>query len=134
MLSAVIAGLLVAYLALFPAAFALIVAIALRRFGTRALLLAAPAWVATELARTLLFGGFPWALLGYTQTTVLPIAQGASLFGVYGLSFLVVLVSASLAVRGSGAGSIGARRRSCCRGVRHAAWPRGAARGSPTGV
>ena len=98
LVSAAIAGLLVGYLALFPAAFALIVAIALRRFGTRALLLAPPVWVATELARTLLFGGFPWALVGYTQTTVLPIAQGASLVGVYGLSFLVVLVSSVLAV------------------------------------
>jgi apolipoprotein N-acyltransferase len=97
-LSAGIAGLLVAYLALFPAAFAAVVSVAIRRYGTRALLLAPPAWVATELARTLLFGGFPWALVGYTQTTVLPVAQVASVVGVYGLSFVVVLVSASLAL------------------------------------
>ena len=97
-LSAGIAGLLVGYLALFPAVFGLLVAGAVRRFGTRGLLVAPPAWVATELARTLLFGGFPWALVGYTQTTVLSVAQIASLVGVYGLSFLVVLLSASLAL------------------------------------
>ena len=101
LLSAGIAALLVAYLSLFPAAFALVVAVALRRFGTRALLLAPAAWVATELARTLLFGGFPWALVGYTQTTVLPVAQSASAVGVYGLSFLVVLASAALAMAGA---------------------------------
>ena len=97
-LSGGIAGLLVGYLSLFPAAFAAAIAGAIRRFGRRALLLAPAAWVATELARTLLFGGFPWGLVGYAQTTVLPVAQIASVVGVYGLSFLVVLVSASLAL------------------------------------
>jgi apolipoprotein N-acyltransferase len=97
-LSGGIAGLLVGYLALFPAAFAWILGASVRRFGAHALLLAPVAWVATELARTLLFGGFPWALVGYTQTTVLPIAQISSVVGVYGVSLLVVLVSASLAL------------------------------------
>ena len=45
-------------------AFAAAVALAARRFAVRALLLAPAAWVATALARTLLFGGFPWALVG----------------------------------------------------------------------
>ena len=98
LLSSGIAALLVGYLSLFAAAFAAAVALAARRFGARGLLVSPAAWVATELARTLLFGGFPWALVGYTQTTVLPVAQGASDVGVYGLSFLVVLVSAALAM------------------------------------
>ena len=52
--------------------------------------MAAPlVWVATELGRTHLFSGFPWVLLGYSQVTVLPIAQLASVFGVYGVSALV---------------------------------------------
>jgi apolipoprotein N-acyltransferase len=97
-LAALIAGLLVAYLALFPAVFALVVAMIVRRLGSRALLVAPAAWVAAELARTLLFGGFPWALVGYSQTSVLPIAQLASLLGVYGLSLVVVLASAALAL------------------------------------
>ena len=55
-------------------------------------------WVATELGRTYIFpGGFPWVLLGYSQTTVLPIAQFASVFGVYGVSMLVASVSAACA-------------------------------------
>src|SRR5262249_31718166 len=38
-------------------------------------------------------GGFPWVLLGYSQVTTLPIAQLASLVGVYGVSALVAGVS-----------------------------------------
>ena len=58
--------------------------------------MAAPlVWVATELGRTYIFTGFPWVLLGYSQVTVLPIAQLASLFGVYGVSALVASVSAA---------------------------------------
>jgi apolipoprotein N-acyltransferase len=41
------------------------------------------------LGRAYLFTGFPWVLLGYSQATVLPVAQLASVFGVYGLSALV---------------------------------------------
>ena len=112
----------------------LVIAVALRRFGTRALLLAPAAWVATELARTLLFGGFPWALVGYTQTTVLPVAQIASVVGVYGLSFLVVLVSASLATGDGGgrdrSGLVAVGLTAVLRGVR-GLWGRRAACGRP---
>ena len=93
-----IAGLLVAYLALFPALFASALGLLLMRFGRRALLLAPAVWVSTEYAgRTVLFGGFPWALLGYSQASVLPVAQLASLVGVYGLSALIVWVGSALA-------------------------------------
>ena len=44
-----------------------------------------------------MFSGFPWVLLGYSQTSVLPVAQFASLFGVYGVSLLVASTSAALA-------------------------------------
>jgi apolipoprotein N-acyltransferase len=90
-------ALLVAYLALFPALFALILRRGYSRFGSRALLMAPLVWVATELGRTYLLSGFPWVLLGYSQTTVLPIAQLASVVGVYGVSALVAGASASLA-------------------------------------
>ena len=91
------AFLLVAYLALFPAAFAVLLFRALRAFGTRAFLFAPAFWVTTELGRQYVWDGFPWALLGYSQVTVLPIAQLASLFGVYGLSALLALSSAAIA-------------------------------------
>ncbi len=89
--------LLASYMALYPAVAALILHRLGRTFGPRALLLAPAVWVTTELGRAYLFTGFPWVLLGYSQATVLPLAQLASLFGVYGLSALVVLVNASLA-------------------------------------
>jgi apolipoprotein N-acyltransferase len=89
--------LLVAYLALFPALFATMLARFVRRLGVRAMLLAPAVWVSTELGRQYVWDGFPWALLGYSQVTVLPIAQLASVVGVYGLSALLAVVSTALA-------------------------------------
>ena len=91
------AGVLVAYLSLFPAAFAGILAVLHNRLVRRALLLAPSIWVTTELGRQYVWDGFPWALLGYSQVTVLPIAQIASVVGVYGVSALLVLVATSVA-------------------------------------
>jgi apolipoprotein N-acyltransferase len=106
-LSAVpVAGLLVAYLALFPALTAVVVDGLVRRWGARALLAGPAVWVASELLRTYLFSGFPWVLLGYSQATVLPVIQVASLAGVYGVSWLVAHVAATAAY----AWTVGARR------------------------
>ena len=91
------AFLLVAYLSLFPAAYALLLTRSRRALGTRALALAAPIWVATELGRQYLWDGFPWALLGYSQVTILPVAQIASVVGVYGLSGLLAFTAAAAA-------------------------------------
>jgi apolipoprotein N-acyltransferase len=91
------ASLLVAYLALFPALFAAFLARAVRTFGAPGILFAAPFWMATELGRQYVWDGFPWALLGYSQVSVLPIAQLASALGVYGLSGLLALSSAAVA-------------------------------------
>ncbi len=52
-------------------------------------------WVLFELLRGSLMGGFPWILIGYSQTSG-PMGDYAPLMGVYGISFLVVFVSASL--------------------------------------
>jgi apolipoprotein N-acyltransferase len=75
-------ALLVAYLALFPALFAVVMRRLLIVYGARALIAAPLVWVATELGRTHVFGGFPWVLLGYSQATTLPVAQLASILGV----------------------------------------------------
>jgi len=96
-LAVVIAGLLVVFLSLFTGLFGAIVGAVLARLGRRALLVAPAVWVSTELLRTYFGGGFPWTLLGYSQATVLPVAQLASVTGVYGLSALVGAVSAALA-------------------------------------
>ncbi len=50
-------------------------------------------WVALEYARAYLLSGFPWALLGYTQYRTLPLIQIADITGVYGVSFLIILVN-----------------------------------------
>ena len=89
--------LLALYQGFFPALFALIVSRLLARGGLTALVLADAAWVATEYFRGIVFGGFPWVLLGDSQVTVLPVAQIASVFGVYGVSFLVAFINAAIA-------------------------------------
>lgn len=50
-------------------------------------------WVALEYLKAHLMTGFPWCLLGYSQYEHLHIIQSADLFGVYGISFLIVLVN-----------------------------------------
>jgi apolipoprotein N-acyltransferase len=95
--AALAALVLVAYLSLFPAAFALALSRLVRAWGPAALLMTAPVWTATELGRQYVWDGFPWALLGYSQVTWLPIAQVASVTGVYGLSALLALAGGSLA-------------------------------------
>lgn len=92
------AAVLVAYLALFPAAMAVVTARAIRVWGPIGLLMAAPAWTAAELGRQKVLDGFPWALLGYSQLPLLPVAQLASVVGVYGLSALLALVAATAAL------------------------------------
>jgi len=91
-----VASLLVLYLALFPGVFALCLGWLIAKFGPRAVMLAPAVWVTTELGRTYFWSGFPWLLLGYSQTSVLPIAQIASVVGVFGLSAVVALAAAAI--------------------------------------
>lgn len=93
-----VTGLLVLYLATYVALGSAISAIFIRQFGLVGLSLTPAAWVATEYARGLVFGGFPWIPLGNTMVTLLPIVQLASLVGVYGLSLLVAAINAGFAV------------------------------------
>jgi apolipoprotein N-acyltransferase len=89
--------LLAAYLALFPAFWAVGVACA-RRAGTGAAVwLGAALWTALELLRGHAFTGFPWALAGYSQTPFLPLILVAEWTGVYGVSFLILLVNLGVA-------------------------------------
>ena len=56
-------------------------------------------WVCLEYLRShFFFLAFPWALLGHTQYKNINFIQCASFTGVYGLSFLMALVNASLSV------------------------------------
>ena len=62
----------------------------------RALVAAPFLWVAVELARTRITG-FPWELLGYSQTANFALTRIATLTGVYGLSFEILLVNSVFA-------------------------------------
>ncbi|MHB8419072.1 MAG: apolipoprotein N-acyltransferase [Myxococcales bacterium] len=66
------------------------------RLGWPLWLLLPPIWTAFELVRNYLFSGYPWGDLGYTLARFRLTAQWASLFGVYGLAFLVVLYNGAL--------------------------------------
>ncbi len=70
----------------------------LMRWGGDAFLLLFPSlWILIEYAQTRIpFGGFPWLLVGYTQTDWLSLIQIADLTGVYGVSFLVVWFSTAV--------------------------------------
>jgi len=91
---------LAAFLALFIAVWAWLMA---GRIGegnwprrTRWVLAGAAVWVALEMVRARLLGGFPWDFLGVSQYRLIPLIQIASVTGVYGVSFLVVWFSLSL--------------------------------------
>jgi apolipoprotein N-acyltransferase len=67
------------------------------RGAWRVLILAASLTV-SEWLRGHLFTGFPWNAFGYGLTGALPLAQGASVLGLWGMTFLAVAVFASPAV------------------------------------
>jgi len=87
------------YLALYHGLFgSLLALIAARRngFSLRALVFTPFLWVAVELARTYITG-FPWNLLGTTQIDNIPLSRVATVTGVYGISFEIVLVNTAVA-------------------------------------
>ena len=67
------------------------------RGASRILALAVGLTVA-EWLRGHVLTGFPWNVLGYALASPLPLAQSAALIGLWGLTFLAVLVYASTAV------------------------------------
>jgi len=90
--------LLCLYLGLYHGAFGLAVSLLAgdSPVSRRALVLAPVVWVAVELARTRV-SGVPWNLLGVVQADNIPLARIATVTGVYGLSFEIMLVNAAFA-------------------------------------
>jgi apolipoprotein N-acyltransferase len=88
--------LLVIYLSLYWGAFAFFTSFAKEK-GEWIVLLAFPAfWVGLEYLRAFLLSGFPWALVGYSQYLNTAFVQIADITGVYGVSFLLILINTLL--------------------------------------
>ncbi len=90
-------ALMVAMLACYPAT-ACAVSKVLTKYGRKEFLLLLPAvWVVLEYAQSHSpFGGFPWLLAGYSQSSYLNLIQVADLTGVYGISFLILWFGTAL--------------------------------------
>ncbi|GAB6091304.1 apolipoprotein N-acyltransferase [Spirochaeta dissipatitropha] len=54
-------------------------------------------WTAYELLKSTGFLAYPWGLAAYSWNEVMPMIQLASITGVYGISFLLVLANSSIA-------------------------------------
>jgi apolipoprotein N-acyltransferase len=87
--------LLVLTLSLFPAVFGFAIS-AFCKKGWNAAITAPFLWAGSEYLRAIAFTGFPWDLLGYSQVDRPLLIQITDVTGVYGVSFLVVLVNGAL--------------------------------------
>lgn len=95
-LSGLILLLLVVYLACYMGMFTWLLRWIQNRLGIKTVLFAPALWVTLEYVRSFLLTGFPWASLGHSQYLNLPFIQIADITGVYGLSFMILLVNATL--------------------------------------
>ncbi len=88
--------LLISYLALFFSAFAFLVRWVREKSEIPIILYAPLLWVSLEYIRGFLLSGFPWVLFGYSQYRNFFIVQIADVTGVYGVSFILILVNTAL--------------------------------------
>jgi len=96
LLSGLILLLLVIYLSLFIGVFTLLTRFVQMQSRLQTILLTPILWVSLEYLRSFLLTGFPWANLSYSQYLNLPFIQMADITGAYGLSFVILLVNATL--------------------------------------
>lgn len=90
--------LLAVYLSIYLGVFGLAISFVRSRTDLPLALVAPPLWVTLEYIRSHAgFLGVPWMLLGHSQYLHPWLIQISSMAGVYGLSFLIVLVNAVLA-------------------------------------
>ena len=82
---------------LYMALLFLVLRLAVAMFPRRAYLAHWAIWLAYEYLRTLGFLGYSYGITGYTQWRMIPLIQIADIFGVWGVSALVVFPSAWIA-------------------------------------
>lgn len=90
------AALLMAYLAAYWGLFAMVVQQTGLRARTAPFMIAA-CWTGLEYFQSWFLTGFPWTPLGYASGRTTILIQIASIAGVFGLTFLAVLVNAAVA-------------------------------------
>lgn len=90
-ISIIIYMLFILFLALYWAFFCLLWSKISRSFPKLVFFLAPALWVTMEYILSHFFTGFPWGLIGSTQHANIWFIQLASLTGVYGLSFVLIL-------------------------------------------
>jgi apolipoprotein N-acyltransferase len=83
------------YLALYTALFSALT-IHIGRTPVRVLATAPLLWAALEYLRSFVLTGFTWGYLGHSQYRWLTLIQSADLWGVYGLSAIIVLANTAL--------------------------------------
>ncbi len=85
---------LVLYLTLFFALWGVVVSsVNLGKFVVAKVFFISAVWACCEYLRGICLTGFPWSLLGYSQSQNLMVIQIADIFGPWGVSFLIVLVN-----------------------------------------
>ncbi|HEX2269130.1 MAG TPA: apolipoprotein N-acyltransferase [Pyrinomonadaceae bacterium] len=82
---------------IFPGMAMMLVALAIKRWGEWAVLLAPVFWTAFEWVRLGVTGQL-WNALGYSQAFKWPLIQAAGWGGVYAVSFLIVVINAAIAL------------------------------------
>ena len=82
---------------IFPGLFALLMALAIRKWGPLALVLAPIFWPALEWTRLLVTGQL-WNALGYSQAYNPLLIQAAAWGGVYAVSFLILVINSAIAL------------------------------------
>ncbi len=77
--------------------FMAILILLIKASGKWGFLITSGSWLAFDYIRSIGIFAYPWGIIGTTQYQFLPLIQIASLTGVWGISFVVILCNASLA-------------------------------------
>lgn len=88
---------LVAYLSVYPAIFSAILFRFPWKSDLRYMFIVPVIWTALEWVRSWMLTGFPWGSMGYSQWNNPYAIQIASITGVHGVSFIIVLLNAAMA-------------------------------------
>ena len=87
---------MIAVMAILMGLFSALQAWVYRRFFPETPLTFAPLWVFFEWSKTWIFTGFPWLFVGYAFTNY-GLDEYAPLLGIFGVSFVVIIIASALA-------------------------------------